>query len=81
MRSGTGWGTLREVRDWSGELWGGSGRIQGPSRLTRTIRGTLSVRNRSGYPPGGSRRVKGPSERSGTGRWILVEDRYGSGDP
>ena len=70
-KSSTVQGTLREVRDGSGDPrgdpgWVGVSRV-GPGRVKR--------------PLGKSRTGRGPFQRTGTGRWILGEVRDGSEDP
>ena len=60
--------TLREVRDGSGDSRVDPGRVVGPSRRSRTGRGTLGeVLDGSLEPQEGSGRFVGPSERSGMG--------------
>ena len=81
-RCGTVWGTLREVRDKSGHILGGPGRVRRHSRRSGTDWGTLvEFRDGSGDPKRGPRRVRGPSGKSGMGRVTLSEVRDGSGDP
>ena len=71
-RFGTSGGTVGEVRDLSGEHWGGLGMVGGPSGRSEMGRGTVrEVRDGSGDRRGGPGRVGGLSGRSGTDRWTL----------
>ena len=64
--SGTGQGTIGEVRDGSVDPSEGPGRVKGPSRRSWTGRRTLEkVWNGLGDPRGGPGRVKKPLGRSG----------------
>ena len=68
MRSGTGWGTLGEVRDGEGDPRGGPRRVGGPSGRYGMARETLGkVRDGSEDPWGGLGQVV----RCGTGRQTL----------
>ena len=80
------------MRDGSGDLWAGLGRVEGPSLRSGTSRGKLQevrdslqilrqVRDGSRDPPGGLGRVEGHLGRSGTGRGTLGEVRDKSGEP
>ena len=74
-----GSGTIREVRDGSGDLLGGPGWFGEPSRRSEMGRRTLrEVCDASGHPRRGPGRVGGPSGRSETGRGTLGEDRHWS---
>ena len=80
--TGTGLGTIPEVRDRLGYPWRGPGRAGGPSGRYGTSRGTLGeVQDGSGYPWEGPGWFGVHSERSGTGRGTLAEVLDGSGDP
>ena len=81
-------GTLGKYWDGSGYLYGGPGRVEGPSQRYGTGWGTLGeVREGSGDLWGGPERVKGPSGRSlmgqetlpnvQEGRWTLGEVQDG----
>ena len=87
-----GRGTLEEVRNGSGDRWGGSGWFVGPSGRYGTGQRTLGeVRDgsetleevRHGRETLGEVRdgFREPSGRSGTGRGTIGEVRDGSGDP
>ena len=87
-----GRGTLVEVRDGSGALHEGLGRVGCPKRCLGLVeepsersgmgQGTLlEVRDGSGDPSGGPRWVVGPSQRSRTGRETLAEVRDMSNYP
>ena len=58
MRFGTGRGNLGDVRVKSGNLWGGLGRVGGPSGSSKTGRATLGE-------------IRGTLGRFGTGRGTL----------
>ena len=88
---GPGWGTVGEVRDLSGERWGGPGMVGGPSGRSEMGRGTVGkVLDWSGDPRsgpgwvGGSRggpgQIVGLFNRSETGRGSVGEVRNGSGN-
>ena len=68
-RYGTGRGTLEDLRDGSGNPWGGPGRVG---------RYLGEVRNGFGDPRKGTGRVGGPSGMTGTGRETIGEVRNGS---
>ena len=77
----TGWETLWEVRDGSGDPPEGLERVGGPSGRSGTDRSNLGeVRDGSGDPRGGPGRFGEPSGRSGMGTGTLGEIRNGSGD-
>ena len=67
-RCGTGWETNGEVRDGSGDIWGGPGRVKGPLGRSGT-----------GLEKCGT--VEAPTGRSKTGQETLREVRDGLGDP
>ena len=72
MRSGTGWETLGEVWDGSGDTRGRLGWIGVPLGGPGLLGGTSGrIREGSGDTRGGPRRVKGPSGRSGPGQGTL----------
>ena len=74
-----GQGSLRFLRDGSGEPRGGQGRVKGASGWSGTGRGILGkVRVGSGEPRGGPGLVGGASGRSETGRGSIGEVRDGS---
>ena len=90
--SKTDWGTLREVRDGSGDPWGGPERVERPSGRSRSGRRTWGRfatgwetvgedRDRSRDSRRGPGRAGGHSGRSGTGRGFIGEVWDGSGDP
>ena len=71
-RSGTGWGTVREVQDGYRGPPGGKGQVGVQSRRTWTGDETLSeVRDGSGNSPVGPASIGGPLERSGMGQGTL----------
>ena len=78
LRSGTGWGTLREVRNGSGDLLAGSRRVRGPSGWCGTSRGTLGMFVTGQGTHGEIRDGLG---RCGTGRETLEKVLDGSVDP
>ena len=90
--SGMPRGTLKEVRDGSGDPRNGFGRVRGPSRRSLMGQGTQwevweesgalgEVRDGSSDPRGNSGRIEGSLGWSETGWGTLGEDRDGSGDP
>ena len=81
VRSGTGLGTLGEVRDGSltnGEVqdWSGD-----PPECLRRVEYTMERTGRVVGPTGGPERVGGPSGRSRTGRGTFGVDRDGYWNP
>ena len=81
-KSGTGRGTLGEVRNRSGDLRVGEGQVRGPTRRSGTDRGTYGeVQDGSVDYPRGLGWDGEPSGRSGTCRLTLGEVRDGSEHP
>ena len=64
-----GWGTLKEVRDRSGDPTGGPGRVGGPSGMFEMgWEALIVVRDELGDPRKGPRRVGALLGRFGTGQ-------------